>query len=48
MDIEELAQELIAFLNATGQYHNFLDWEEEREYDRDQLEDDMLKVEESQ
>ena len=46
MDLQELTQELIAFLDATGQYQAFLDWEEERGYDRDELDSEMEKVQE--
>jgi hypothetical protein len=46
MDLQELTQELIEFLNSTGQFQSFLDWEEERGYDRDELENNMEKAEE--
>ena len=46
MDLQELTQELIAFLDTTGQYQAFLDWEEERGYDRDELDSEMEKVQE--
>lgn len=39
IEIQELTSELIAFLNSTGQYQAFIDWEEERGYDTDELEE---------
>ena len=44
MDLQELTEELISFLNATGLYQKFLDWEEERGYDRDELDSELEKV----
>jgi hypothetical protein len=46
MDLQELTQELIAFLDAKGQYQSFLDWEEDRGYDRDELDSEMEKAQE--
>ena len=46
MDLQELTQELIAFLDATCQYQGFLDWEEDRGYNRDELDNEMEKVQE--
>ena len=46
MDLQELTQELIAFLVSTRQYQSFLDWEEDRGYDRDELNSELEKVKE--
>jgi len=37
-EYEELAKDMINFLNETGQYHRFVDWMVERGNDKDQLE----------
>lgn len=47
METGELARELIEFLNSTGQYRDFLEWEEQRGYDIDDVEEKMSEVEES-
>jgi len=46
MDTEELALELLNFINASGNYQNFLEWAEERGFDPDELEKDCEKLEE--
>lgn len=45
IEVKELASELVAFLNSTGQYQAFIDWEEERGYDIIDLEDAISDVE---
>lgn len=45
-EVEELALELLNFLNATGNYSNFIAWAEERGYDAEELESDLEKLEE--
>jgi hypothetical protein len=46
MDLQELTQELIAFLYATEQYQSFLDWGEDRGYDRYELDTELERVQE--
>lgn len=45
IEVKELASELVAFLNSTGQYQSFIDWEEERGYDIIDLEDAISDIE---
>jgi len=46
MDDKELATEFLNFINEMGMYHQFLAWEENRGFDKDQLEQDITKFEE--
>jgi len=41
MDAKEIAQEMLNFLNEMGHYQSFIDWEEERGLDTEQLESDI-------
>lgn len=44
MNKSEIIEELVEFLNAKGQYINFLAHAEARGFDPDQLEDDIDSV----
>lgn len=41
MDEKELLNELDEFLNEKGLYQSFLDWAEQKGFDRDELEFDI-------
>lgn len=41
MDAQEIAQEMLNFMNEFGTYQQFLDWAEERGFDKDDLENDI-------
>tara|TARA_R110000787_G_scaffold12994_1_gene41302 strand:+ start:978 stop:1124 length:147 start_codon:yes stop_codon:yes gene_type:complete len=45
IEIQELTSELIAFLDSTGQYQAFIDWEEERGYNTNDLNDALADAE---
>jgi len=45
MDAQELAVEMLAYLNEMGQYQNFLDVMEQKGFDIEQLEADIDKLE---
>lgn len=42
MDKEEIAQEMLNYLNETGKFDDFLKWAEGRGFDSDSLENDIL------
>ena len=44
MDKQELVQEFMNFLEETGNYHNFLDWAEQRGFDREELDNDIERA----
>jgi len=46
MNDKELALEMLNYLNEMGQYQKFLEWAEERGFDKDDLESDIDKLEE--
>lgn len=48
METEELTNELIHFLNDRGLYYLFLDWTEERGFDRNELEKKIEEVQDEQ
>lgn len=45
MDERELAQEMLAWLNAHGQYTNFIEWCGERGFDKEDLDADLTLLE---
>ena len=45
MDKEELGQEMLNFLNETGKYQQFLEWLEERGFDKEEADSDMGQFE---
>lgn len=45
MDEAELAQEFLNYLNEHGLYHSFIAWEEERGYNPEQMESDIMEFE---
>jgi len=46
MDREELLNELLDYLDHTGNYYNFLNWEEERGYEITEIEETIEEVRE--
>lgn len=46
MDKDEMAQDLINFLNEMGQYTAFVDWMVERGSEEDEIEECLNKIEE--
>jgi hypothetical protein len=45
MNERELAQEMLNFLNETGQYENFLNFMDNRGFDTTDLENDLTALE---
>ena len=45
MNVHEIAQEMLNYLNERGQYYSFLDWAENRGFDVEELENDLEKIE---
>jgi len=41
MDLQEIAQEMLNYLNEVGQYQSFINWAEERGFDIEELEQDI-------
>ena len=46
MEIEEFTQEVLAFLESTRQLNHFLDWSEERGFDRSELDRNIEEAQE--
>ena len=44
MDKQELITELLNYLDSAGHYQAFLTWEEDRGYDRDELDTELEAI----
>lgn len=41
MDLQEITQEMLNYLNEVGQYQSFINWAEQRGFDTEELEQDI-------